>query len=52
MLSNSSAPLIYELYDKPGYRLVPIQARRNINSKAERRGPVKELLILNYGPET
>lgn len=51
MLSNSSAPLIYELYDRPGLRLVPIQARRNINSKAEKRGPVKELLILNYDPE-
>ncbi|MGD2076851.1 MAG: DNA adenine methylase [Chloroflexota bacterium] len=52
MLSNSSAPLIYELYDRPGLRLVPIQARRNINSKADGRGPVKELLILNYEPET
>jgi DNA adenine methylase len=50
MLSNSSAPLVYELYDRPEYRLVPIQARRNINSKAEGRGPVKELLILNYAP--
>ena len=48
MLSNSSAPLIVELYDRPQFRLVPIMARRNINSKAERRGPVKELLILNY----
>jgi len=48
MLSNSSAPLIVELYDRPQYRLVPVLARRNINSKAERRGPVKELLILNY----
>ena len=50
MLSNSSAPLVYELYERPEYRLVPIQARRSINSKAERRGPVRELLILNYGP--
>lgn len=52
MLSNSSAPLIYELYDRPGFRLVPVQARRNINSKAEKRGPVKELMILNYDPES
>ncbi|UCG23209.1 MAG: DNA adenine methylase [Chloroflexota bacterium] len=50
MLSNSSAELVYELYDRLEYRLVPIQALRSINSKAERRGPVKELLILNYGP--
>lgn len=48
MLSNSSAPLVYELYDRPEYQLIPIQARRNINSKADGRGPVKELLILNY----
>jgi len=51
MLSNSSAPLIYDLYDERGYRLIPIQARRNINSKAHKRGPVKELLILNYHSE-
>lgn len=48
MLSNSSAPLIYELYDHQPYRLIDIQARRAINSKGNGRGPVKELLILNY----
>ncbi|MBE2221209.1 MAG: DNA adenine methylase [Anaerolineae bacterium] len=47
MLSNSSAPIIYDLYAKD-YRLVEMQARRNINSKATHRGPIKELLILNY----
>jgi DNA adenine methylase len=50
MLSNSSATLIYELYENQGYHIYPIQARRNINSKADRRGPVKELLITNYAP--
>ena len=50
MLSNSSTALVYELYEQPVFRLVPIQARRSINSKAEGRGPVKELLILNYAP--
>ena len=48
MLSNSSAPLVYDLYDRPPYRLIEMQARRNINSKGNRRGPIKELLILNY----
>ena len=48
MLSNSSAPLIYELYGDRDYRLIEVQSRRNINSKAERRGFVTELLILNY----
>ncbi len=50
MLSNSSAPLIEELYPLSRYRHIPIHARRNINSKAHRRGPVKELLIINYDP--
>jgi DNA adenine methylase len=50
MLSNSNAPLIHQLYSGNGYHIQPIQARRNINSKAERRGPIKELLITNYQP--
>ena len=50
MLSNSSAPLVYELYADNGYHIQPIQARRNINSKANQRGPIKELLITNYPP--
>lgn len=48
MLSNSSADLVYALYDNGRYTLHEISARRNINSKANLRGPVKELLILNY----
>ncbi|HEX6386242.1 MAG TPA: DNA adenine methylase [Anaerolineae bacterium] len=48
MLSNSSAPIIYELYQGHGYRIIPIQARRSINSKPHKRGPIKELLIVNY----
>jgi DNA adenine methylase len=48
MLSNSETPLVRELYEGRGYRLIPVQARRNINSRADRRGPVQELLILNY----
>ena len=48
MLSNSSAPLVYDLYDNQSYQIHEVQARRNINSKAHKRGPVTELLILNY----
>lgn len=48
MLSNSSAPLVYELYGRKGFNLIKIKARRSINSKAEKRGPVDELLITNY----
>lgn len=46
MLSNSSAPLVYELYKK--YVVHEISARRAINSKANGRGAIKELLITNY----
>lgn len=48
MLSNASVPLVYDLYDGRGYQLIPIQARRNINSKADGRGPIQELLIINH----
>jgi len=51
MLSNSSAPLVYELYEDSEFRSIPIQASRSINSKADQRGPVTELLILNYEEE-
>lgn len=49
MLSNSSAPLVYDLYGGNGYHIEKVPARRNINSKAHKRGPVTELLIMNYG---
>ena len=52
MLSNSSAPLVYDLYETPEYQLIPVQASRSINSKADQRGPVTELLIVNYEAET
>jgi DNA adenine methylase len=48
MLSNSNAPLVHELYGGKEYRLIEIEARRSINSKADGRGVVTELLILNY----
>ncbi len=46
MLSNSDSPLIRKLYGS--YRIHPVRARRVINSRADRRGPVRELLIRNY----
>ncbi len=44
VLSNSSAPFILKLYAKRG-RIHRVRARRAINSKAERRGAVTELII-------
>ena len=46
MVSNSDTPLVRELYG--AYRIVPIRAARAINSAPGGRGPVDELLILNY----
>ena len=50
MLSNSDHPLVRELYDRPGLRMLPIVAKRAINSNARRRGGVGELLVINYDP--
>jgi DNA adenine methylase len=48
MLSNSDTPFVRELYD--GFKVHPILARRNINRSAEKRGPVGEVLVVNYKP--
>ena len=48
MLSNSDCALIRELYQ--GFHLHPIQAPRAINSQANRRGKITELLITSYPP--
>jgi DNA adenine methylase len=44
--SNSDAPRILDLYR--GFAIDRVRARRNINSKARRRGPIDELVISNY----
>lgn len=46
MLSNSHTPLVMRLYGD--FRVEIISAGRAINSKAEARGPVTEVLVLNY----
>jgi DNA adenine methylase len=46
MLSNSSAPLIRELYHD--FRIEEVRATRAINSNPLARGAVTELVILNY----
>jgi DNA adenine methylase len=44
LLSNSGAGFVRELYAK-GFELQEVAALRNVNCRAEGRGPVKELLI-------
>lgn len=46
MLSNSDMPFIRSLYE--GYDIQVVQAKRAINSRADGRGPVNELVIRNY----
>lgn len=46
MQSNSDAQLIKQLYSD--FRISRVSARRSINSKARRRGPVPEVVIRNY----
>lgn len=46
LLSNSSAPLVLELYD--GFDLQLVDASRSINSNASKRGKIKEVLVKNY----
>ena len=46
MLSNSSAPLIWDLYRE--YNINKVKAARTVNSKANGRGKIEELIITNY----
>lgn len=46
MLSNSDTGFIKNLYN--GYRIETVKANRAINCVGEKRGPVNELVILNY----
>lgn len=46
MLSNSDTPFIRELYKN--YDIQVIYAKRAINCRADKRGPISELVIRNY----
>jgi len=46
MLSNSDNEFIRELYED--FNIVTVQANRAINCRADRRGRISELLIMNY----
>jgi len=49
LLSNSSTPFVRDLYSQ--YRIELVHAKRAINSKADKRGEVEEVLVMNYGHE-
>lgn len=46
LLSNSNTPFIMDLYKD--YKIEIVQAKRAINSKADLRGEVEEVLVRNY----
>lgn len=46
MVSNSNAPLILDLYQD--YKIELVYATRAINSKANRRGKISEVVVTNY----
>jgi DNA adenine methylase len=47
LLSNSPHPWIRGGYEFSGYRVEEVPARRAINSRGDRRGPIGELVITN-----
>jgi DNA adenine methylase len=46
MLSNSAAPWVRERYRR--HHLAEVLARRNVNSRADRRGKIPELVVTSY----
>jgi len=48
LLSNSMTGFIQQLYRDRRFKIEEVQARRNVNSRADRRGPVAEALIRNF----
>lgn len=48
MLSNSDTDFVRELYHP--YRIETVSARRAINSAKRNRGPIREVVVVNYEP--
>lgn len=46
MLSNSDMPVVRDLYE--GFEIITVRARRAINVNGDGRGPVDEVVVLNY----
>lgn len=51
LLSNSATDFIRELYQDRRYNIRTVAANRPVNSAADRRGAVEEVLIRNYGTQ-
>jgi DNA adenine methylase len=46
IVSNNDVPAIYDLFAGPEFEIVKVEARRNLNSDGEKRGPVGEVLVI------
>ena len=46
MLSNSDTPWVQDHYK--GFRQVKVMAKRLVNTRADRRGPISELVVLSF----
>lgn len=46
VLSNSDTPMVRNLY--AGFEIESVLARRNVNTRADRRGPVGEVIVRNF----
>jgi DNA adenine methylase len=51
MLSNSSAPLVRELYAHPLFFIEEVLVNRAINCRGDKRTKITELVITNYNPQ-
>ena len=52
VLSNSHVKQIEDLYkERPSFKIKIVQARRSINSRADKRGPINEILVTNIPEE-
>ena len=51
MLSNSATEYIEALYSSQAFTIIQVQAGRAVSSKAETRGKLTELLVVNYPVE-
>jgi DNA adenine methylase len=50
MLSNSVTALVSRIYARYSKFTQLVEARRSINSRADRRGSIPEIVVLNYDP--
>ena len=48
LLSNSDTPFIREIYSDERYEIIPVKAKRAINSNGAGRGEVDEVIIKNW----